>query len=384
MSVFVAGVEPFGLRGESKSVSEPSDHSEIVPKRPRLSKTERRRLLAEIEQRARPRSTSDVEATRIRQALELGELERARRLLRGLADRNPRPAILSDLEGELVDAEEQAKKRANLRAAEEMLERYIQQRKKQLAEFALETLTELAPAHPRLADYRTWVADIDQEVRMQSRLDDELTAGRVALRASDLASARKRLDTLRKLDPHSVATEVFSAEIERAEAERQEGATIEERKRRIEQLLEAGDVNAAEEEVDALAELDVSKVSLDFLRRRLDRTRESLRSEAELLSLQSVFEQHVSNQGWQAARDVATTVGQLFPDHPLAGEMFNRVNRLENSYRRKQSIEQGKATLEGFIQAGQRAQAELTLKVLRGLVIDEHEMAHYRARIERM
>lgn len=365
-------------------MSESSDHSEIVPKRPRLSKTERRRLLAEIEQRARPQSTSDVEVERIRQALELGELERARRLLGGWDDRHPRPAVLSDLEGELVDAETQAKNRANLRAAEEMLERYIQQRKKQLAEFALETLTELAPAHPRLADYRTWVADIDQEVRMQSRLDDELTAGRAALRTDDLASARKRLETLRKLDPHSVATEVFSAEIEREEAERLEGATIEERKRRIEQLLEAGDVNAAEEEVDALAELDVSKVSLDFLRHRLDRTRESLRSEAELLSLQSVFEQHLSNQGWQAARDVATTVGQLFPDHPLAGEMFNRVNRLENSYRRRQSIEQGKAALEGFIAEGQRAQAELALKVLRGLAVDEREIASYRARIERM
>lgn len=269
-----------------------------------------------------------------------------------------------------------------VRAAEQMLERYIQQGKKPLAELALQTLLELAPEHPRRGDYRQWVAEIDQDVANKARIETALDRVRAAIAVGDEARARAAVRGLAKIDADAAAdVEGELAEIERSRAENE---SIESRKRQIEALLEVGEVNSAEEEIDALSRSAVPKVTLDFLRRRLADRRAELRSQAELQSLQSVFDQHLAQRRWRSARDVARVVVEQFGDAEGASQMLARVDRRETEERRRRSVAQGIATLEGFLESGERQQAELALRVLRGLDLDEQSLAQYRQRLEQI
>ena len=267
-----------------------------------------------------------------------------------------------------------------IRTAEQMLETYIQQGKRPLAELALETLLELVPDHPRADDYRQWVAEIDQEVAERSRVDGSATAVRAAISQGNLPAARQALAALEQLDPD--AASAVAMELTHAEQAHAATATIAERKHRIDMLLIQGEVNQAETEIDALAALEVPKVTLDFLRQRLDDRRSALRSEAELRSLESVFTQHVGRRHWQSARDVARVVAEQFGDLERATRMLSEIDRHEAGERRQRSIQQGIDALERFLQAGDRQQAELALRVLRGLSVADSDLEPYRRRLE--
>ncbi len=267
-----------------------------------------------------------------------------------------------------------------IRAAEQMLEGYIQRRKKPLAELALSTLLELAPQHPRRDDYTIWVAEIDQEVAAQSRVEEASTGVRRALMAGDFESARRNLAALEPLDPD--AASALAGELETSERTQAADASIEARKQRIESMLTAGEVNDAEVEIEALVELEVPKVTVDFFLRRLKDRREALRSAAELRSLESVFDQHVDRRRWPSARDVARVVGEQFGDLDRASRMLAEIDRQEAGERRKRSVQQGITALEGFLARGDRQQAELALRVLRGLSVGDAELAPYKQRLE--
>ncbi|RMH20133.1 MAG: hypothetical protein D6696_08905 [Acidobacteria bacterium] len=348
-----------------------------------LTRAERHRLLTEIEDAA-PGQRPESMLARAQQALQGGNVEQAERLLSALEERAPGTPGLALLQQQLHEARRQTRRESNRRAAEEMLERYIQQRKKSLATLALETLLELVPNHPRREDYERWIDEIDREAELQSQIEAEVAAGRDALDSGDWREAKRVLALLRKLAPGSMAAETFARDLERAERSRAEGASIEQRKQRIEALLAARQVNEAEVEIDALAELSVPKVTLDFLRKRLAEIRAELCTAAELESMESVYRQHLARHGWQAARDVAAAIGELCPTSDRAGEMFDEINRLEAEERRQKSVEQGIATLEDFIAQGRRAEAELALKVLRGLDIDDQQLKHFQQRIDRL
>ena len=75
------------------------------------------------------------------------------------------------------------------------------------------------------------------------------------------------------------------------------------------------------------------------------------------------------------ARDVARRYGERFPHDPRGAELFNRVNHLEASQRREQAKEQGIVTLEQFIAQGRKHEAELALKLLRGMSIEPARLA---------
>lgn len=268
---------------------------------------------------------------------------------------------------------------AKVRAAEQMLERYIQDGKKPLAELALATLLELAPQHPRRDEYRLWVGEIDLEMENRARVEAGLAQVRQAIESGDAGAAQGALGKLRRLDAD--AADAATGELAEIERKRAEDAIIETRKRRIEDLLMADDVNSAEEEIDGLAQSAVPKVTLDFLRRRLADRRAELRSQAELQSLGSVFEQHLRRRHWQSARDVARVVVEQFGDAERASRMLATVDHHETSERRRRSVDHGIATLERFLEAGERQQAEVVLRVLRGLDVPESELERYRQRL---
>lgn len=346
-----------------------------------LSKEERRNLLAQLERQSRKTEPPEITVQRVEQALTAGNLELARRVIDHLEKTAPQQPGIDLLRDRLAQAEREQKRRANLRTAEEMLVGYIQQRKKQMAQMALETLLEIAPDHPRRADYTVWVSDLDKEVELQKRVEEQLRAGRAALRAGDFDDAKRRLDTLRKVDPNAAATGQLAGEIEQAEQGIAHRADVERAKQRFEELLQTGAVEEAARLIDGLSRLDLPKVTLDFLRKRLADTHAKVRDEAEKQAARIRFQRHLESRDWQAARDLAQRFGERFPEGDEAARMFSEVNRREGDERRQQSLEQGVATLEKFIAAGKRKEAELVLKVLRGLDVDAAQLARYEARV---
>lgn len=350
----------------------------------RLSKDQRKELLAEIERQLSRADSPRRILQRAEQALTDGNVDQARRLLQNLESTAPEVVGLDILRARLEETEKRGKHKANLRQAEEMLRRFIQQRKKPLAEMALETLVELAPNHPRLGEYRTWVADLDRELELQQRIDGELAAGRAALRADDTVRARRHLQALEKLDPTAIAVEILAAEVAAAEQGMVQSAGIERLKEKAEELLRDGRFEDAERDIEELARMDVPKITIDVLRRQLGEALGQARDNAEAEALVAAFHNLLEKREWQAARDVAHRFGERFPDRPDAARFFNLVTEKESAERRQQSLAQGITTLEKLLADGKKAEAEVALKLLRQLKLDEARLAAYEQRVARL
>lgn len=348
--------------------------------RSRLTKEERRELLARIERDSSRSEPPERVLQRAEQALESGNRTQAERLVRQLEESSPDLVGLGHLQQRLAESEKREKLKANVRKAEEMLLRYVEQRKKTAAELALETLREIAPEHPRLKEYGIWVRDLDKEAAQHRRLDEELAAGRLALQVGDLAVARRHLDRLRQLDAGATVTAQLAAELAQAEAGEAESADIEGIKRRFEEHLAALRVVEAERELEELAQHAVPRVTLDRLRGRLEGARLAERDVRELAAFEELFRGHLATHRWQKAREIAQRAGRRFPEHPRPPEMFNEVAVLEAADRQKESVRQGIAALEQFIAAGRRGDAELALKLLRGKMEPE-KLASYEERV---
>ena len=270
----------------------------------------------------------------------------------------------------------------NLRRTEEMLMRYIQERKKQLAELALETLVELAPDHPRRQEYEIWVRDLDQELVSQQRIDEHLQAGRQALRRGSTEDAQRALAALRKVDPMGRATEALGAEIEAAVQGQAESADIRRHKDAIEDLISQQDFARAEQAIVDLSRLDVPKVSIDFLRKRLAEAQSRAQDDSDAQDIINTLERQLASHDWQGARETAHRFGERFPFGTRASELFNRVAEEEATERRKASIRQGVQTLEGFLAQGKKHEAALALKLLQNLNLGADELRALEARVK--
>ncbi|MEM7582513.1 MAG: hypothetical protein AAF560_03965 [Acidobacteriota bacterium] len=346
-----------------------------------MTKEERKELLAQLERQSSRTVSSERILQRGEQALKNGQLDQAKRVLQQLQGK---AAILPGLElfKQRVEAAVQAEKQqTNLRATEEMLTRYIQQRKKPLAKLALTTLVEMAPNHPRRTDYTTWVADLDEEVELQRRADELLAAGRAAVISGDFSKAAKHLGTLNKVDPGSRATEQLERELAQAQQGEAESADIERAKQRLEELLANGELDAAEQQMEQLGQMDLPKVTIDFWRKRLQDHRSRVRDEAEAAELITAFEGHLAVGAWPSAREVAQRFSQRFPTSPRGAALFSQVNDHEAAQRRQQSLDEGLATLERFIGQGDRHNAELALKLLANLDLEPERLAQLEARV---
>lgn len=349
-----------------------------------LTKEERRALLAQIERQSIKSRSPEKMRQRAESALADGNSAQAKRLVDQLEKIAPQLDGLTDLKDRLAEVEERKKREANLRSTEEMLTRYIQQRKKQLAEFALETLVELSPQHPRLEEYRLWIRDLDQEAELQNRIDELLADGRRALAHGDSDAAEEKLDALQELDPDGPAAEQLQEEMERSEAGRAAGQDIERTKQRVEELLAAGEVPGAQQEIEKLADLGVPKITLDFLGKRLEEARRGLEDQEEMASLENEFQTRLRAGNWQSAREIARSFGERFQGSKRGSELLNEVNRLESDERRKASIEQGIEAVEQFLSQGKKTEAELALKVLQGLDVDSERISSLRERIAQL
>lgn len=350
----------------------------------RLSKDERKQLLADLERDASRRDSPERLLQRAVAAANAGQLDVARRLTDQLDQSAPDVAGLEYLKDQLGAAQRQKKQQERIRQAEDMVIRAIQQRKKPLANMAFETLEEIAPQHPRLDELRIWVRDLDQEVALHTRIDALLGAGRSALQSDDLAGASQQLDALRKLDPMGLATETFGAEVDAAEKGREASADIGRIKQEIDDALASDDIPRAQQALASLQSTDVPRVTTQTYARRIDETSQRLRDASEAHGLTDRFDRHLEAREWQAAREVAQHFGQRFREDPRSTHMFNRVAELEAGDRRRQSIQQGLASCEQFIAQGKKLEAKLALKLLRSMNLDAGRIQVLEARIAQL
>jgi tRNA A-37 threonylcarbamoyl transferase component Bud32 len=326
-----------------------------------LTREERESLLAQIDRAAQRVREGTLVVNRAQEALDAGRVTEARSLIERLEQVSPGARGLAELRRALDEAERDAGYEQRVADLEQMLLTYVKKKQKPLAQMALESLLDLAPTHKRRGDYESWVALLDQEVEQDARARDALAAGREALAAGDERKVRRQLDLLRKLEPETAQR--FALEVDAARAEAEAGAEVERRRERFEAHLASGDFDQAARQLDALRG-KVSRLTLDGYRERIEAERrrgEQRRGEAEA---DKMFRQRVESRDWSGAREVASALGERFPESERPRAMYEEVGRLDAAGRRVAAIRDGERQIDQLIAKGDADQARLALRVL--------------------
>ena len=338
-----------------------------APPRPRstseLTRTERDDLLAQIDRAARRVQETSIDLSRIETALAAGRLDEARQLIAQVEAANPRALGLQQLKERLAE-QAGAERRRRIAETEQVLANYIRRKQLPLARLALETLAELDPQSAGRAEHEAALDRLSRELELEQRAAAALEAGRGALARDDVQAARRELEVVARNDPSGKKAGSLRAELEASEREARTGAELDERRRRFDEMLKERRVRDAEQELESLSQLDIPRVTLSFYRERLDEMKSLVAREERVSFLEMRFRKHLEDEDWFAAREDATEMGKTVPASPRAAEMFAHVERLESDDRKQQSVEQGVRQVEGFIQSGDAARAELALKIL--------------------
>jgi serine/threonine protein kinase len=329
-----------------------------------LTRTERDELLAQIDRAARRVQETAVDLTRIESALAAGRLDEAQQLIAQIEAVSPRAQGLQRLKDRLIEEREKVERRRRVIETEQVLANYIQRKQLPLARLALETLAELDPQSPKRAEHEATLGRLAQEMEQEKHADAALAAGREAMARNDLPAARRELEAMARNDPSGKKAAAFRADVEAAEREARTIAELDERRHRFEKLLAERRVRDAEEELDALAQLDIPRVTLAVYRDKLDEVNSLVAREERVSFLEMRFRRHLDDRDWFGAREDALEMERTVPSSPRVAEMFTRVERLEADHRREQAVEQGVRQVEDFIQKGDAAKAELALKIL--------------------
>jgi serine/threonine-protein kinase len=332
-----------------------------------LSRAEKLDLLAQIERASRRVQETSADFSRVEAALAAGQFDEADKLLVQIEASAPRAQGIDRLK-ERVAQEREARERQAiaLRAAEteQVLANYLQKKQLPLARLALETLLEIQPSHPKRAHYEGLLGLLAEEGEKTKRAEAALAAGREALERRDFKAARRELETIARNDPTGRRAGAFSQELEAAEREIRQGEEIEQRRRRFEELLADHRLVEARQELDALAKLDVPRVTLDFYREQWAEARTAIQREEQSAVFERRYREAIEDHSWSAAREVARELGEAQPGNPRSAAMFSEAERLEAIARRQQAIEQGVQQVDAFIEQGDAAKAELALKIL--------------------
>jgi hypothetical protein len=292
----------------------------------------------------------------------------------------PAPATAGRQTAPLPAGDEQA---ADLRErtaeAEKVLRRYIERKQLPLARLALETLLDLQPRHPNRGDYESWVHLLTEEVEQDRRAEVALAAGRASLTRRDFAGAREELEVVKRNDLSGERGEALAAELEEAEQGMRLGAEFESRRLRLTELLAARKVADAEREIEHLAGLGLSNITLDSYRERLREVRVAGEQERLAAPIEKRYRQLLQAHDWFGAREAAAEMERSAPASPRAAAMYAEIERLESVFRRQQAAEQGVRQVDAFLEKGDLGSAELALRIL--LSIDPEN--RHRKRLER-
>lgn len=286
----------------------------------------------------------------------------------------PRPA------GPDPRVEEEAR-RARIAEAEKLLDKYIRERKQSLARFALETLLELVPNHPRRSDYEAWVDLLGEEVEQLKRAGVALEEGRQALLRGDVALARHKAEEVDRLDPSHQLVDSFRREIDDAESRTKVAAEVDRRRDRLESLIETKRLQEAEKELERLASSGLARVSVETYRLRISDIAALAERESRSQDFERKYRERIQAHDYLAAREVVHEFEQAIPDSQRPQLLHSEIARLEDVYRRQIGIEQGVRQLEVFLDQRKTAEAEMALRILVQMAPEHPQRHHFEQRV---
>jgi len=356
---------PASTPAASATPAAPAATASAVPRStPELSRAERLDLLAQIDRAAKRVQETSPQVAKAEAALAAGRLDEAEGLIAQVEAANPRAQGLSRLKARLQESQEKIAVVHRVSETEQVLANYLQKKQLPLARLAFDTLMELAPQHPKRADYQGWLDLLAQEAERDKRVEAALAAGREALGRQDVKAARRELEVVAKNDASGKRAETFAAELDEAEKNAKQGAETETHLRKLESALEGKKVQEAERELEALSRLGLFRVTFEFYRERVAELRNSLSREEKSAYYERCYREGIQEHNWFAAREVAMELEKVVPGSPRVAAMFAEVERLETLDRKQQSLEQGVRQVEAFLEQGDAAKAELALKIL--------------------
>lgn len=284
-----------------------------------------------------------------------------------------------------VPAEPTAEQRelaAKAAEAERLLVKYLQENKQSLAAFALETLLELEPHHPRRDLFASAIQIMGEERGKMEIAGAILAEGRDAVLHGDLAAARRKLEQLEKSDPTLQLSEALRASIQSAEEQAASAAAVDRRRENLEALLDANRLEEAERELARLSATGLAKVSVENYRLRISDIAALAERDARAHEFERAYKEKVQARDWYAARDIVLEFERAIPDSPRPTLLFNEISRLEEVHRRQQGIEQGVQQLENYLRLKKRAEAELAFKIVLQMDPDYPRRAEFENRIQ--
>ena len=248
--------------------------------------------------------------------------------------------------------------------AEQMLERYLTEHKQSLASFALEALLELAPAHPRRAEFESRIGRVNEDVARTKRAEEALLAGREAMLRGDLRAARQKLEVVQANDSDGHLAREFAADLAESEKSASKEKNSEQHKRAFENLMSVSRYGEAEKELEVLSQLEVTKVTLDYFKTQLDQAKARAAEAHTADGFERRYKKEIGARNWRQAREVAQEFQAALPKHPRPTEMFSEISHSEDKLRKQEAIEAGVKQVEAFIEQRRPTDAELALKIL--------------------
>lgn len=347
-----------------------------APRAQELTRAEKEDLLARIEQAARRAREGAPASAAAAGTAAPGDRSEPAASERSAPAPQAAPATPSAAEART------AERHARIEEAEAMIRRYLKKKRLSLARLALDTLIELAPTHPKRTEYESWVDLLADEVEQEKRADGVLADGREALVREDFRAARRQLAQLQKLADDRAET--FEREIEQAEASTRTASDLEEHRGRLDRMIEEHRLEEAQQEIRALGELGASKVTLDLYRSRLEEARRHAHADAQADVFLEAFRERIAAGDHAGAREVAGEFQRTAPSDRRPSDLLSEVSDLERDADRRRALEQGVAQVEGFIDQGDAAKAELALRVLLQMAPDLKRRRQLEKRIAKL
>ncbi|MCB1036507.1 MAG: hypothetical protein KDD47_21960, partial [Acidobacteria bacterium] len=189
-------------------------------------------------------------------------------------------------------------------------------------------------------------------------------------------------EAARKLDPTGDIAQLLLDEIESAEQRRSSGRELDVRKEQFEEALEADRLEEAEEALEAMKELGLTRVAETFFRGRLEAAHRAKQDAATLEAYRHRVEDFLARNDFDGARSLAVTLGQALPENPQPRTMLAEVNRKEEDHRRQQAIEEGELRVGEFLAAGNADGAALALRILKQMDPDNPRWSQLEKRIQ--
>src|SRR6266545_4679344 len=153
-------------------------------------------------------------------------------------------------------------------------------------------------------------------------------------------------------------------------------------RRRVEEALRRGALDEAQHELDELSALEVTKVTLDMLKGQVDEARQRQARDSATADLEQGYADAVERHDWHTARELARAFEDTAPDSPRPRQMLAEISHRQEHEQRQQALAEGLRAFDGYLRAGQVAQAETALRVLRQMGAGDPRVAEAEQRLQ--